>query len=246
VNSTVDLSERKLIRGWTSAPGVRVRQAGVADIADLEWIAELAGTQVEQPVHEAITQNTAGAGVRAGLRDGITGYGTFMTERFSGLYQHHADPLRAYLDAALVLVAEHRAHGVVGGLIAYPPITLVQNWLDIQKAAGASPQDMQKTLLGVGRYLTRIKTLAVAEHARGANIGGSLLKRARQIYFHLGYRTIYGAMPPTPGLDQFYRRAGFTVLDPGEPMDLGTMFGDDAQIFPDSGERLFLRQRPVG
>lgn len=112
-------------------------------------------------------------------------------------------------------------------------------------STGLSATMRAKTVLGMGMFLTRIKALAVAEQARGANVGGSLLKRARQVYFHLGYRTIYGAMPPTPGLDHFYHRKGFTVLEPGQPLDLWAVFGDDAKIFPDNGERLFVRHRPA-
>ncbi|MGH3755634.1 MAG: hypothetical protein ACRDRP_23660 [Pseudonocardiaceae bacterium] len=38
--------------------------------------------------------------------------------------------MRAYLEAALVLVAKHRDQGVVGGLIAYPPISVAEQVVD--------------------------------------------------------------------------------------------------------------------
>lgn len=66
-----------------------------------------------------------------------------------------------------------------------------------------------------GIALAKVKALAVAEHARGHNISGSLLKRCKQPYFHCGYLILYGQMPPTPGLDAFYTRHGFDVLPTG-------------------------------
>lgn len=240
------VTEGKLIRGWASAPKVRVRQAGAADLDHLEWICQLAGAPFETPLRDAITTETAGAGLRAGLRTtGVPGYRRFMAEQFSALGRQAHSPLEAYLHAALVLVAEHRDDGVVGGLLAYPPVTVAEQLLTTLESTGTSGQKMQEMLVSAGLFLTRIKAVAVAEHARGANIGGSLLKRARQIYFHLGYRTIYGAMPPTPGLKEFYRRAGFTVLGPGEPLDLWAMFGHDTKIRPDNREQLFVRHAPV-
>lgn len=38
----------------------------------------------------------------------------------------HDNPMKAYLDAALILIAAHRDSGVMGGLIAYPPISVAQ------------------------------------------------------------------------------------------------------------------------
>jgi hypothetical protein len=52
--------------------------------------------------------------------------------------------------------------------------------------------------------------------------------------------------PSTPGLDGFYRRAGFTVQEYGRPLDLSVMFGMSALISPGEGERIFRRDRPRG
>lgn len=164
-----------------------------------------------------------------------------MAARFA---EHIAgDPSRAYIFAALVMVAEHRDTGVVGTLIAYPPLNVAAQLLDRMKRAGYDDNERVKTMLGAGMFLTRIKTVAVAEPARGSNLGGSLLKRAKQVYDHCQYQTIYGAMPGNRGLEAFYRRAGFTVQEPGAGLDLFILFGNDTKIFPEPGERLFSRQR---
>jgi hypothetical protein len=39
-------------------------------------------------------------------------------------------------------------------------------------------------------------------------------------------------MPPTLGLDRFYRRAGFEVGDAGAPIDLWVVFGVHSRIQP--------------
>jgi GNAT superfamily N-acetyltransferase len=87
------------------------------------------------------------------------------------------------------------------------------------------PYERGKLLLAGAVGIAKIKAVAVTETARGRNIGGSLLKRCRQVYFHWGYRIIYGQMPPVPGLDAYYRRNGFEVLDEGAGLDLWLVFG---------------------
>lgn len=238
------MTENKLVHGWASAPNVRVRQATAADMDVVAGIAEIAQVPFEAPLRDAMLEGSAGAGLRVGLRGGPDAFMRYMAERLTA--HQRTNPMLAYLEAALVLVAEHRDQGVVGGLIAYPPISVAEQVVDAVRASGAPEQQWFKTLLGAGMFLTRIKGLGVVEHARGARIGGSLLKWCRQVYFHCHYETIYGAMPSTPGLDGFHRRAGFTVQEYGQPLDLSVMFGISALISPGEGERIFRRDRPRG
>jgi GNAT superfamily N-acetyltransferase len=236
------LTDRKLERGWPAATKTRFRAATAADIDAIAPLAELAGAPFEQQLRDGIADGTAGAGLRTCLRDGHDAYTRYMAQRFT---EHQRDnPILAYTHAALVLVAEHRDTGVVGALIAYPPLTAAAQIVDRMKQAGYDERERYKTILGAGMFLTRIKAVAVAEHARGHNLGGSLLKRAKQVYDQCHYEIIYGAMPEGRGLDAFYDRAGFTVHDPGTPLDLFVMFGRDTMIWPGPGERLFSRQRP--
>jgi GNAT superfamily N-acetyltransferase len=167
-----------------------------------------------------------------------------VATHYQQLLKANDDPLIAYLDSGLALVAEHPEHGVVGGLIAYPPVTVVQAVTEHMLAQNAPREQLQKLWMLVGVKLTRIKTVAVVERVRGEGIGGSLLDRARRVYFHCGFHTVYGAMPDKPGLTAFYQRAGFTVCDQASPVDLSRPFGMDFQIWPSAGERLFHQVRP--
>ena len=106
-----------------------------------------------------------------------------------------------------------------------------------------SPNQRIKILLGGGIDLAKIKTLVIAEPARGQHIGSSLLTCCVQLYLHCGYQVIYGQMPPTPGLDTFYTRHGFDVLAPGEGLDLWVVFGLHFCIYPDPGKRMFVLRR---
>lgn len=50
------------------------------------------------------------------------------------------------------------------------------------------------------------------------------------MYFRCGYVMIYGQMPAVPGLDAFYRRNGFDVLDVGDELDMWVVFGVHSRI----------------
>lgn len=76
----------------------------------------------------AVTDGSAGAALRAGLRDGRDGFTRHMVEQFSA---HRDNGLFAYLSAALVLVAEHREDGIIGALVAFPPPNVAAGVLDL-------------------------------------------------------------------------------------------------------------------
>jgi GNAT superfamily N-acetyltransferase len=112
------------------------------------------------------------------LRGGWDGFIRCMAELFLA---HQDDPLPAYLAAALVLVAEHRDHGIVGALIAYPPSHVAQDHLDFTQRTITDPRERGKLVMAGATAIVKIKAVAVEESARGQNIGGSLLKRCKQI-----------------------------------------------------------------
>ena len=235
-------TERKLDNGWAAAPGVRVRQAGPADMDAVRELATLAGTTLDDVLAAAVASGAAGRALRAGLSGGMDGFRRHLAER---LIDRPDDPLQAYLSAALVLVADHREHGVVGTVVAYPPAHLVQLHLDGARRRGTTdPRELNKLMVLGAIGLAKIKALAVAEPARGRSVGGSLLLRCRQVFSACGYTLLYGQMPPTPGLDAFYRRNGFEVLGHGEGLDLWPVFGVHSLVSTDPGERFFIRYLP--
>jgi GNAT superfamily N-acetyltransferase len=178
--SAGELSERKLDRGWAAVPGVRVRQALPADMDAVGELSALAGVTLEDELTGAVTSGSAGQALRAGLRGGQDGFTRHVAEQWVA---HRDQPLMAYLSAALVLVAEHREHGVIGSLIAYPP----PNIAEIHLNYSSDPREREQMLMIGAIGLAKVKAVAVAESARGKNIGGSLLQRCRQVFFHCGY-----------------------------------------------------------
>jgi GNAT superfamily N-acetyltransferase len=205
-------------------------------------LATLAGTTLDDVLAVAVASGAAGRALRAGLSGGVDGFHQHIAER---LFDRPDDPLQAYLSAALVLVADHCEHGVVGTVAAYPPANLVQLHIDGARRRGTTdPRELNRLMMLGAVGLVKVKALAVAEPARGRNVGGSLLLRCRQVFSACGYALLYGQMPPTPGLDAFYRRNGFEVLGHGEGLDLWPVFGVHSLVSTDPGERFFIRYLP--
>lgn len=101
---------------------------------------------------------------------------------------------------------------------------------------------------GRDRFLATILTWAkihvVAVHPdhRGRGHGARLLRQAKAIATRDGLKAIYGQFAADrPGLAEFYTAGGFTVLDAGSPLPIGTATGrpgDKLGALPT--ERLFV------
>lgn len=178
------ITDRKLDSGWAAVPGVRVRQAVPTDMDAVRGLAELAGVKVEDVLVESVASGTAGQALRAGLSGREAGFHRHMGEQFIA---HQDDPLQAYLSAALVLVADHRELGVVGVVVAYPPPNITLQHLDGTRRTITDPRERSDLMVLGAIGLAKVKALAVAEPARGRNIGGTLLLRCRQVFFACGY-----------------------------------------------------------
>jgi len=66
-----------------------------------------------------------------------------------------------------------------------------------------------------------------------------------RLYFHVGTYFVYGQFPPGRGLDTFYGRFGFDILDHADGVSVEAVFGIPL-VFgadPGSGEQLFVRWR---
>jgi len=231
------LTERQFVNGWASAPRVRIRQARPGDVDAVAKLAPLAGPMLDPDIAAAVDGKTAGSGFRVGLRRGREAFLRHMADQF-GAHAERGEHFAAYLHAALVLVAEHRDHGIVGTLIANPPATVAATYLE---QVGGDPVRQQGAWISCGTGVARVGTVAVAEQARGQHLGGSLLKRCRQLYAHCGYFIPYGQIPPRPGLEHFYERHGFRVLNDSAALNLWVVFGEPAMVYPDPGERIFVR-----
>lgn len=121
-------------------PATITTPLGQATATDLDAVAELvplAGVTLEEELRQAVTDGTAGAALRAGLRAGRDGFTRHMAEQFFAHQDH--EQLRPYLHAALVLVAEHRDQGIVGTLVAYPPPQVALRALRAERAFPPGP-----------------------------------------------------------------------------------------------------------
>ncbi|MER6579131.1 GNAT family N-acetyltransferase [Nonomuraea sp. NPDC001023] len=186
------LTERALIKGWAGPARTRVRQAVPDDLPAIAELVPLAGVDLDDALVKAIRDGSSGIGLRTGISQGQPGFHRHMgTEFITG------DMMSAYLHASLVLVADHRDRGIVGTLIAYPPGNLITELIGSGRISPSEQSGQQIIMLGAV-VLTKIKAIAVAEHARGQGVGAALLKRCKQIYSHCGYVLLYGAMPPHP------------------------------------------------
>jgi N-acetylglutamate synthase-like GNAT family acetyltransferase len=220
---------------WDHGPHIRIRQATPEDLAAIRELAPQAGegVELEQPIVDAVTKGFAADALRVGLHESISA----LHRKVGALLERSNNPLSAYMHVALALVAEHEDHGVIGTLLAYPPIRVVEPFRDVAITLGGSP------LVGV-TDLVKVKAVVVAESARGGRIGSELLRRCRQIYFGCDYKLIYGQIEPSAQhLERFYRKRGFTVLDVDESIPLHSVFGFNAHLTAEDGQRMFMRER---
>ncbi|MFB6791745.1 GNAT family N-acetyltransferase [Streptomyces olivaceus] len=137
---------------------------------------------------------------------------------------------------SLPLVAQDRDGQLVGALLTVPSGTIAE-------MASRLPGDAPYDLVSMLKY-TKIKALAVREDARGAGIGAALLKRCVQIHWQLEYHMIFGEFETQRALGPYYTRQGFTVLEPAETIDVGTVLaGFPMQLGAQPDEALFYRWR---
>lgn len=239
-----DLSGQHLVDGWPAGEQVRVRLARGADMAAVRRLTALAGVQLEEQVVDAVEAGVGGAALRLGLDGGPEAVMRHMAEKFAG--PQGTAPRRLLPPVTLVLVAEHDQHGVIGAVLAYPPNGVIQQFVEHQRRAGASGQQLFQLVMAGVMWMVRIKAIAVDESMRGRGIGSALLYRCQQVYTYCGYMISYGQMADTPALERFYRAHGFEVLPRGSGFDPWVVLGVHAEIRPDPGKRTFVRHQKAG
>ncbi|MEU9979239.1 GNAT family N-acetyltransferase [Streptomyces sp. NPDC051014] len=85
------------------------------------------------------------------------------------------------------------------------------------------------------------------EEARRRGIGAALLARCTQLYWQLEYTLLFGEFNTDRALGPYYRRQGFTVLRPGQSVDVGTLLtGVPFHLGAGPGLTFFYRGRPQG
>jgi len=225
------VSGDRLRTGWPGPADTRIHLARPRDAAAADALMATAGEEMGfMPVlRAAIEDGSASSAVLAGL-SGTNAYREAGAQAFATLPYDRAAPA-----VCLTLVATDEHDTVVGVLSGTAPGTIIATAAD----NGYTPAQARALSL----FIAKIHGLAVAEHARGQGVAGTLLKRAWQVYRQLGYFLVYGSYEADRDLSAFYTRRGWTVHARGEPFSLERLSlpfrlgaGDD--------ECLFNRRRP--
>ncbi|MFD6294715.1 GNAT family N-acetyltransferase [Streptomyces sp. NPDC060235] len=146
------------------------------------------------------------------------------------------DLLTAAAAMSLPLVAQDRDGQVVGALLGVPSGAVTTMIMKLPGHNGHALASMVK--------YAKIKAVAVREDARGRGISTALLKRCVQIYWQLDYTLLFGEFETSRVLGPYYQRHGFTVLEPQETIDVGTLLtGVPMGLGAGPGETFFHRCR---
>ena len=219
----------RLLKGSSGPGGTRIRLARPGDAAQVARLLELVDIRLEPAVGEVIENGTVASTLLLGLDHGANAMLRPLTEAVAADRPEDAMPALIW-----VLVAEGRDGSVHGVLQAGPPTNVltdgIQGGVTVPAAvAGAAT-------------ITKVRAVAVAEAARGNRLGETLIKRTVHTYLHLGFRLIYGQFPIGSGLETYYARQGFTVLDEGQVIDLRRInLPIIIRTDPSDPERLFVR-----
>lgn len=167
----------------------------------------MAGAPLPGPEARAIESGTIAHALVAALDGG-------HQQIHDQLYRiaHADDPPTEQPGLTTVLVASGRDGDLVGAFMAFPPFGVLS-----EGAQQGLPVDL---MLALGAVIVRFTGLAVDEPLRGLGIGSALLRGALRLYSQIGYLLIYGQFPAGRGLEDYYPRFGFDVLEPGQPLTL--------------------------
>lgn len=223
------ITKQKMIDGLPGPQGVRIRYAVPEEAAVVTALLETAADDLETGHLEALAEGRCGTW----LLDALAG--ASLTEPL--VRTAAAGDLKPAAAAmSLPLVAQDRDGQVIGALLAVPSGTVISTVSQL-------PGHEQHALLSMLKY-AKIKAVAVREDARGRGIGAALLKRCVQVYWQLDYMLLFGEFETPRELAPYYTRQGFTVLRPGQTIDVGTLLaGVPIQLGAGPGETFFYRWR---
>jgi hypothetical protein len=219
----------RLLQGSSGPGGTRIRLARPGDTGQVTRLLELVGIGLDPVVGAVIEAGTAASTLLLGLDHGADAMVRPLGEAVAAGRPEDAMPGLIW-----VLVAEGRDGSLHGVLLAVPPTNLLADGIQ-----GGVP--VPAAVAGAAR-IAKVRAVAVAEDARGSRLGETLIKRTVRTYLHLGFRLIYGQFSIGSGLETYYARQGFTVLDEGQVIDLRRMnLPVIIRSDPSDPERLFVR-----
>lgn len=187
------------------------------------------------------------------VREARPGEGKAFTDLAALAMEGHGDfddrePMREVIDddgpfvskfgagQFVFLVAEHTLTArIVGVSSSIPPLSVLGG----MERDGADPVALGATAMAY----VKIRALAVADDHRRQGIASALLIKALAIHREHRAFLAYGQFTAgDAGLAQFYRRHGFTIHAPGQPVILpGNSRHRDVGASPLPGEQMFSR-----
>ncbi|GAA3427651.1 GNAT family N-acetyltransferase [Streptosporangium sandarakinum] len=190
----------------------------------------MAGAAREDALWAAVRDGTLGWLLPVGLADGPPVMRRRFLEVISALTEQAVLCAMAGLSAPLVV--QDRDGRLVTALhaVSLPPAIV---------ASAADRGVPFETTIAALTAVVKIRAVAVDEPSRGQGIGSALLTRCLHLYFQLGFGAAYGQFRTGSGLETFYARQGFDVLDEGAVFSLRDRLGLPFRIQADPGERIF-------
>jgi GNAT superfamily N-acetyltransferase len=220
----------RLTTGRPGPAGITVRLARADEADDVARLAVMSGGMLDEQMHAAIVSGSASRALLDGLSDRRSLLAPVIKVARSLDQSHMAE-----LSLALVAVAgpAEGPQAVVGTLYTLPPGQFINGCI------GRGIDAMTAFALAV--KVVKIKALTVEEEWRGQGIASELLSTSVGLYDSLGYQLQYGAFIKGSGLEEFYASRGFKPVTGSIPM--GAFLGFDAAMYPEDGQRFFVRSR---
>ncbi|MGW6958780.1 GNAT family N-acetyltransferase [Streptomyces chartreusis] len=202
------LTRLQVLEGVPGPDGVRIAFAAPEEAATVTALLKAAADDLQTGHIEALARGRCGTWLLDALAGADLGE-PLVRATAAGELQAAAAEL------SLPLVARDGDGQVIGALLGVPSGTV---------ASGLSrlPGFRQQVLMSMLTY-AKIKAVAVSEDARGRGIGAALIKRCVQVYGQLDFTLLFGEFDTGRELGPFYMRQGFTVLRPGQAIDVGTL-----------------------
>lgn len=224
-------SATRLREGWEGPKDYRFRLSRPGDEGALNDLVPLSGIAVEQQLADAVAEGVAGRLVLDSLDDprGRTGALARLVQTPDFM-----------LAAATVMMAVDRHDAPVGVCVSIAP----GNVLSTINQAGLGQRACLSALLA----LVKVPALAVHPLHRGYGLGRVLLQQTARLQHGLGVVVVFGQFRSEEQLGPFYKKAGFTVLPPEEPLDLRFLADGVGGMQPLPGEQFFRSEAegPLG
>ncbi|WP_259294732.1 GNAT family N-acetyltransferase [Streptomyces canus] len=224
------LTRKQLLEGVPGPDGGCIGFAAPGEAGSVTTLLKAAADDLETGHLDALARGQCGTWLLDAL-DGVDLGEPLVRAAAAG------DLQRAAGELSLPLVARDSEGHVLGALLAVPSGVVVAGLARL-------PGSQQVVLLSMLTY-AKIKAVAVSEDARGRGIGAALLQWCAQVYWQLDYTLLFGEFDTERNLGRYYTRQGFSVLGPGQTIDVGSLLtGSPLHLGAGPGLTFFHRWQP--